>query len=114
MIRRWIVPLAIIAAAIGSMAVVIADAPSEVRLAVLGPFMLVGPGFGLVGHLRLRDPSAELSLTITASFVLAVALAAAAVHSTLLTPRGALGVLAAVSIAGCLLQLRRGHRRADA
>lgn len=100
----------VIAAAMVVQAVVIVgwavDAPGAVRLPFGLVYLLVVPGFALVGLLRLSDVATEVALSVAGSIALGVVTAQTLVWVGAYSLGVALYVLGVVSFAGLALQYR--------
>ena len=100
----------VIAAAMVVQAVVIAgwivDAPGAVRLPFGLVYLLVVPGFALVGLLRLSDAATEVALSVAGSIALGAGTAQTLVWAGAYNQGVALYVLGVVSFAGLALQYR--------
>ncbi len=102
--RRW----AILAFAVAAVLAAIVPAPTAVRLGVVLPFLLLGPGLALVPLCRLRDPFAELVVAIALSLAIDVVVSEAMVLAGGWSAPPTMLALAGICIAGVGLDLLTG------
>ena len=101
--RGWVVSALVVQALVVLAAA--ADAPFATRLPLGLVYACAVPGFAVVGLLRLRDPLAELTLSIVLSLTLGIAAAQLLVWSGHYSLKATLALLGAVTIAGLAGQL---------
>ena len=110
--RAWISP-AVFTVSVGAAAALLAaGGHSPLRTAVAIWFLVVCPGLAIVPLLRIPDPWGELALVVSLSIALDLIVATALMYAGASSTAAAFGVLAAVSMCGAALQLRRGSARA--
>jgi hypothetical protein len=96
----------VIAASIAG-AVAASGLPNPARAIIVFWFLLVVPGMAIVPLLGVRNLATGLTLAIAASLALDALVAEAMVLAKLWSPTAGLAILAALSLAGAALQLRR-------
>ena len=104
---RWVWPLVLVASALGALAATVANWPSPIRPVLVLWFLLVCPGMALVRLLWLEDAIAEWTLAVAVSLALEIIIAGTMLYAGLWVPPLILATLAAVSLAGALVQLWR-------
>lgn len=116
-VQRWLWPIFVLLWSLLTMSVVIFEAPTGVRAAVILPFLGFCPGISFVGLLQLRDLTAEVILAISLSISLSLIVASIVLYSRYWSPVLILFILVALSALGVLLQglllLRTNARIAD-
>ena len=102
-----VVAVAAVAAAVAALA----GAPDALRAPLVLGFLLIGPGMAFVPLLDLGDPVAELTVALGVSLALDLAVALAMLYAGAWSPVASLVVLAAIALAGAMLQqVKRGRR----
>jgi uncharacterized membrane protein len=81
------------------------EVESPLRVAVTLVFVLLVPGYAVVGHLRLADPVSTLMLSITVSLALGALVAQLLVWQESYSAERAFAWLAAISLIGLVTQL---------
>lgn len=104
------VAAAIVGWTVVAVVAVFAAAPSWLRVVVVVPFVVVVIGAGWAAALT-RDLSTALAIAIGVSLASATIVAEAMALTGLWSPRIGFGVLAAVAIAGAVLQRSTGRKR---
>jgi hypothetical protein len=89
---------------------VAAQAPADVRAPVVVVFLCVVPGMALVGLVNPDSLAVELSLSIALSVALSGLTAGVLVYAHLWSPTAVVVIVAAISLAGGLRDVRLGHR----
>jgi hypothetical protein len=84
----------------------LAGTTSPLRAALAAAYLLLVPGWAVVGLLRLGDPHLEWPLAVATSVGLGTVVAQGLVWAGLWTPTLALALLAAVATPALALQLR--------
>lgn len=98
-------------AAVAAAVAALAGAPDALRAPLVLGFLLIGPGMAFVPLLDLGDPVAELTVALGVSLALDLAVALAMLYAGAWSPVASLGVLAAIALAGAMLQqVKRGRR----
>ena len=97
---------AALAVQVGALAGFVLDAPVALRLPLGLAFLLLVPGFAVVGLLRLPDVATEVAASVMVSVGMGVATAQGLVWLGAYRPGQALLVLGIVSSGGLVLQLR--------
>lgn len=103
-VLKWALTFACVAGAV----IALADIDTPLRLILTPLFLLVVPGFAVVGLLRDRDPLAALSVGAAASLVVNVLLAVAMLTFDAWSPRA--GVATIAVLGGFIYVLRVLYR----
>lgn len=103
-VLKWALTFACVAGAV----IALVDIDTPLRLVLTPLFLLVVPGFAVVGLLRDRDPLAALSVGAAASLVVNVLLAAAMLTFDAWSPRA--GVATIAVLGGFIYVLRVLYR----
>lgn len=112
--RAWLRPVVVIVLSIVALVAVAAPVDPVIRFVALLPFMIFGPGLGLVGLLGIRDAWRELSLVIGVSLSVDLVVASALVYGGNRSAGVALAVLIGVAVAGAVGQAARRARGTEA
>jgi hypothetical protein len=99
-------PTVVAASAFLAAAVVVADASTPLRAAVVAWFAFVIPGGAFVPLLHMRDRLGELMLYVAVSLALDLGTACALLYAGAWSPTGGVLLLAALALAGAGLQAR--------
>jgi hypothetical protein len=105
-------PLVIIASAGGALLATIYNIGVPMQPAIVFWFMLVCPGMACVRLLEIQERSAELTLAVALSLALDGIVSETMVLARLWSPTWGLAVLAGVSVAGAVRQMRTVTGRA--
>jgi hypothetical protein len=111
-VRPWLRPGLSAALSLVVVVAAAADTASGLRTAAVVAFLTVGPGFGLVGILGIRDGWRELALAIGLSFAVDVLVVGAFQYAGEAGAARPLAVLIGITVAGAAadLWLRRTER----
>jgi uncharacterized membrane protein len=101
--RHWL-PAALIAAALVTLIVAYAPAPTVVRAPLVLVFALLGPGAAVVPLIALRDPLGEFTLALGVSCAIDVIVALGLLYGHAWSPVAGLAILAGLTLAGAIAQ----------
>jgi hypothetical protein len=102
--RAWIPALIMLSSALAMLEGVLAAGASPLRTAVVVWFLVVCPGLGLSGLLRLRDPWLAAAIVPALSLAVDVMVGAFLSYSGLWSPAAGILILVAISVGGAFAQ----------